>query len=124
MTQINLSKRSFDPLEVLKQVTSIHVNPFNNCDEQKKFYKSARWKKLRSIVLNRDPICKLCNNAYSEQVDHINEDWTNNHMKNLQGVCASCHSKKTRNSQTSASKNSCARVGLSPPDLDSLMQTP
>lgn len=51
------------------------------------------------MVLARDPICKKCNRCPSTHADHIKPhkgDWALFcDMANLQGLCASCHSKKT-----------------------------
>jgi 5-methylcytosine-specific restriction protein A len=61
-------------------------------------YKTARWQRLRVMVLRRDPICQQCGRAVSTDVDHIidldlgGQDT----MGNLQGLCHACHSRKTR----------------------------
>ena len=60
---------------------------------------STRWLELRAMVVGRDPVCKICNDAASTDADHIvpiragGAKWS---MDNLQGACHSCHSKKTR----------------------------
>lgn len=57
----------------------------------------ARWRRLRMMILRRDPICRMCNRAASVHVDHIvprargGQDTDGN----LQGLCPSCHSRKT-----------------------------
>jgi len=55
------------------------------------------WRKLRKLVLARDPICKHCKRVPSVDVDHIvpRKDGGDNSMSNLQGLCKSCHSKKS-----------------------------
>ncbi len=66
-----------------------------------RYYDTARWKKLRRMVLRRDPICVLCNlNGFvvpSRHADHVLalEAGGTNEMKNLRGLCPSCHSRKT-----------------------------
>ena len=61
---------------------------------------SGAWRKLRDKVLARDPICQDCYRrdyiTPATDVDHINGDPSNNSLKNLQGLCHSCHSRKTR----------------------------
>lgn len=61
-----------------------------------KLYGSSQWKRLRRLVLSRDPICQVkCCNAMATDVDHIDGDAGNNEMTNLQALCHSCHSEKT-----------------------------
>ena len=60
-----------------------------------------RWKKLRKVVLARDPICQVCGEAAATQVDHIIPRRPDQHAadvmeEELQGLCASCHSRKTQ----------------------------
>ena len=64
-------------------------------------YKSARWQRVRAIVLARDPMCRgeECYEA-SEHVDHViplSERWDLAfELGNLQGLCHSCHNRKTK----------------------------
>lgn len=60
---------------------------------------SARWRKLRQVVLARNPLCAQ-HQVFGElvpavDVDHIDNDPTNNSPANLVGLCRSCHAKKT-----------------------------
>src|SRR5262249_29879158 len=63
----------------------------------------AAWKRLRRIILARDPLCKECvkRGVYeqSTDVDHIVRIADAPHRRldltNLQGLCHRCHSKKT-----------------------------
>ena len=61
---------------------------------------STAWRKLRERVLARDPICQDCYKrghiTTATDVDHVSGDPSDNSMKNLQGLCHSCHSRKTR----------------------------
>lgn len=61
---------------------------------------SAAWRRLRERVLARDPICQECYKrdyiTPATDADHINGDPSDNRMTNLQGLCHSCHSRKTR----------------------------
>jgi len=58
----------------------------------------ARWRRLRKLILNRDPLCKAddCNKP-STDVDHIvpKRDGGRDDPANLQGLCHECHSRKT-----------------------------
>lgn len=58
----------------------------------------ANWNKLRAFILARDPICKGCENALSNECDHRLplERGGSNDPENLQGLCQTCHSRKTR----------------------------
>ena len=64
----------------------------------------ARWKRLRVVILARDPICVSCGLAPSVAVDHINPkslrvDAADFAEEELQGLCLSCHGRKTRSEQ-------------------------
>ena len=56
------------------------------------------WRKLRLLVLHRDPICSVddCDQP-SEDVDHIipRDQGGDDRMSNLQGLCHAHHSAKT-----------------------------
>ena len=61
-------------------------------------YKRRKWDLTRRAVLSRDPICKVCDNAISTEVDHIipREDGGADYdMQGLQGICTPCHQAKT-----------------------------
>ena len=61
----------------------------------------AAWRKTRARVLARDPYCKICERVgckmVSTDADHIvpRSEGGADEMSNLQGVCHSCHSRKT-----------------------------
>jgi 5-methylcytosine-specific restriction protein A len=67
-------------------------------------YKSARWKKIREIRLQINPLCQECEKqgmiAIARLVDHINpikhggEPYD---LDNTQSLCYSCHNRKTSN---------------------------
>ncbi len=61
------------------------------------FRNSKEWKRLRAQVLEEEPICRVrdCNKP-STEVDHIVPYPVNNARWNLQGMCKSHHSAKTR----------------------------
>lgn len=64
-------------------------------------YRSARWRALRLEVLRRDDFkCTQCGTRGRLEVDHVipirkRPDLAYD-MSNLQSLCASCHTKKTR----------------------------
>lgn len=53
------------------------------------------WEKLRRYVLQRDPICKVCDDALSVIADHIIPG-DDHRPENLQGICKRCHDAKTQ----------------------------
>ena len=65
-------------------------------------YNTTQWRNLRQIVLQGDPLCKMCEaNGYTtlaQMVDHIKpvrlggEFWN---QDNLQPLCNSCHASKS-----------------------------
>lgn len=63
-------------------------------------YNCASWRKLRFQVLRNYPICNDCKRLPSTVADHIKpvrlggNFWD---IENLQGLCASCHNKKSAN---------------------------
>ncbi|TWI12711.1 HNH endonuclease [Aerolutibacter ruishenii] len=61
---------------------------------------SAPWLALRLQVLLRDAYtCQTCGRVCGRKgeahVDHRDGDSSNNHLTNLQTLCAPCHSRKT-----------------------------
>lgn len=60
---------------------------------------TARWQKLRRVVLDREPLCRECRSMGvvkgATDVDHISGDPSDNRLDNLQPLCHSCHSRKT-----------------------------
>ena len=53
-------------------------------------YHSAKWINTRDAILTRDPICKVCDNRLSEQVDHItplSRGGAEYAPTNLRGIC-------------------------------------
>jgi 5-methylcytosine-specific restriction protein A len=71
--------------------------------ESKRFYDRVAWKKVRSIQLQDEPLCRKCRSVgrltEATVVDHIIErskggdDYA---QENLQSLCKPCHDAKTR----------------------------
>ncbi len=55
------------------------------------------WQKFRLLILHRDPICKICGEKPSTDVDHIvpKAQGGKDTEENCQGACHECHSEKT-----------------------------
>jgi len=85
-----------------KRHTPQRLNPSSS------IYHTARWAKIRQIVLNRSPLCADPFGIHKEHnelvpgvdIDHIlpialapDLTWV---VENLQPLCKSCHAKKTR----------------------------
>lgn len=63
----------------------------------RKVYDSANWQRLRLLQLASFPLCAFCGNE-GEQIDHvvpITKGGAAFDQRNLQTLCASCHSSKT-----------------------------
>lgn len=63
-------------------------------------YNGAEWKRLRLwVIQTKNPICNICHRNPSTVADHINDHKGNPQLfysiHNLQGLCKSCHDKKT-----------------------------
>jgi hypothetical protein len=66
--------------------------------EFKRIYDSARWKHLRNVKFNRNPVCEKCKKVKGHTVDHIKplrmggEPWD---ILNLMTLCWKCNVVKT-----------------------------
>ena len=67
------------------------------------WYGSLRWRLLRAEMLRAEPFCRVCRadglNVLTQDIDHITKHdgdpalfWN---RENLQGLCRSCHTRKT-----------------------------
>lgn len=71
--------------------------------EQRKFYNSKAWEKLRQVFLIENPFCVHCEHEHitrlADHCDHIKPIRTHWHLRlewsNLQSLCLTCHSSKT-----------------------------
>lgn len=72
-------------------------NQWTRNEEVAALYHTPRWRRLRKVVLNNEPICKICKIAMSDTVDHktpVSKGGDFWDIVNLQGVCKPCNNKK------------------------------
>lgn len=79
--------------------------------ERNRFYQRIAWKRLRAAHLQGEPLCRSCRKdgrlVEAVAVDHIQpftstDDPLALDPSNLQSLCISCHSSKTRNDRPGA----------------------
>ena len=59
-------------------------------------YQTLVWRRLRTAVLARDPICRECGRTSTTAAHIISRaDGGEDTMDNLRGLCDSCHSSET-----------------------------
>ena len=65
-------------------------------------YNSRQWRKLRQMILHKQPICVMCQQKKryktANTIDHIlpiNKGGAVWSIDNLQALCTSCHNKKS-----------------------------
>ena len=56
----------------------------------------AAWRRLRAAVLEAQPLCACGCGGLSTDVDHHDNDASNNDEDNLVPLCHECHSRKTQ----------------------------
>ena len=58
------------------------------------------WRRLRAVVLGERPLCQHCLDRGviepATEVDHVDNDPTDNRPEALQSLCKPCHSRKTQ----------------------------
>lgn len=73
------------------------------------------WLVLRASVLRDQPQCVECERdgklELAREVDHINNDPSDNSRTNLQGLCSMHHAQKTRRDYGAKAKFGCAEDG-------------
>jgi 5-methylcytosine-specific restriction endonuclease McrA len=71
------------------------------------------WAAIRSRVLARDPICVLCRERPSTDVDHINGR-DDHSLEHLRGLCRRCHLQRTHQQGEAAKrrKKQLREIGL------------
>ena len=88
------SARQHKPKRIAKQYTLA---------KRDRFYDHARWLRLRRLVLARDALCRACRRrgftVPAVHVDHVIQRDKRPDLayaaQNCQGLCASCHTRKT-----------------------------
>jgi 5-methylcytosine-specific restriction endonuclease McrA len=80
-------------------MATVHGTPV----ERTRFYKTARWQRLRKLQLQRRPLCKFCLErgivTVANVVDHVTPhrgDWTAFVTGELQSLCEPCHNSGKR----------------------------
>jgi 5-methylcytosine-specific restriction protein A len=78
------------------------INPNKSWSGTKFDYSSKDWIKLRNFVRSEEPLCRICKDrgeiVPTKIIDHIKpiiecgEAWDRD---NLQGLCESCHNRKS-----------------------------
>lgn len=62
-------------------------------------YGTAKWQKMRRVVLTTHPICQICGKATADVVDHIKPHRSDPELfwdsRNLQALCKKCHDRKS-----------------------------
>lgn len=69
----------------------------------RRWYRTARWRGLRAQVISEEPLCRTCKKeqriAATTDVDHVVPHRGDYRLfwdrSNLQGLCHTCHSRKT-----------------------------
>lgn len=56
--------------------------------------RSGYAQRARKMMADKTHICSVCGTNENVTVNHINRDWSDNSLENLELVCMSCHMKK------------------------------
>lgn len=76
---------------------------------------SAAWRKLRRSVLSSEPLCRMCTaqgkTVVATDVDHRDDDPSNNDLVNLQPLCRMHHGMKTASDSGFSVRMGCATDG-------------
>lgn len=74
------------------------------------------WRKIRARILERDPICKICDVRPSAFCDHIEAMQDDHSETGLQGVCGPCHDQKSSREGNEAQRNNPRPGRTRPPE--------
>lgn len=77
----------------------------------------AAWRRLRALVLSRDPLCRECMRddgraVPATDVDHHDNDPSNNDLLNLVSLCHFHHSRKTAREMGGSVRMGCDAHGM------------
>lgn len=63
--------------------------------EERRFYHSPEWRRMRNAKLAQDPLCERCERhgrlTGAVLVHHKDGDWQNNDPNNYESQCNPCH---------------------------------
>ena|SRR3990167_936 len=61
---------------------------------------ATNWTSAHSLARKLKPkigICSHCNQTKKTEIHHINRDWNDNKLENLEEICRGCHTREHRN---------------------------
>ena len=74
------------------------------------------WRRLRAVILGERPLCQHCLDRGviepATEVDHVDNDPTDNRPEALQSLCKPCHSRKTQRAMGKRVSYGCDSKGM------------
>ena len=90
--------KTLDPYASIKHVTRT-LKDKQESNGRTLALNGVAWRKLRAYVLRGEPLCRHCTarglTMAATEVDHRDDDPSNNELVNLMPLCKPCHSRKT-----------------------------
>ena len=74
------------------------ITDINRGGRSDPFYHSSKWRRIASLVMKEEPLCRVCKSSESKVVDHIKpirQGGDRVMRENLQGLCYKCHAIKS-----------------------------
>jgi 5-methylcytosine-specific restriction protein A len=106
-----------------KQEAARQHDRSRNSDPFRRLYSTARWRRLRVRIKREQPLCKVCGNHATEEIDHVvpariwcargNDSWD---QGNLQGFCSTCHHRKSARERVTYGSELTEPVRAADPD--------